>query len=182
MRKIFIVLLFICVVCGSAAAQTCDCSGLQDKIDALTAQIEILTERINVQELGQVKEIQDAAVLRFGSFDQVIIGDFTIDFYSQQQYETAKGDGILLLKLFFQNNSDETVSFASQIRVKAFQNGVGLPKYKADDHYLKEIGPGMSVVVAQVYQFMNHDQPIELIFTPRLEPKAEPIARMIAVK
>lgn len=181
-RSIAILILALLSVVSAVSAQTRDCGDLTGRIDTLTAQVEILTEMLNVKELGQVKEKPDEAVMKFGSFEQVQIGDFAIDFYSQQQYTTPKGDDILLLKLFFQNKSEETVSFASRIRVKAFQHGVGLQKFKADDNYLKEIGPGMSVVVAQVYQFYNYDEPVEIVFTPRLSPDSEPVTRMLPVK
>jgi len=181
MKKVLLIIFAILITVTVVSGQTCDCADLQDQIEELAVQVEIMTEMLSLQEMGMVKPVEGSAVLKFGALDQIVFGDFTIDFYNSAQYKTAADKDVLVVKALFKNNSSETVSFASQIAVKASQNGIGLIGYKTDDSSMIELSEDKAAVVTIAYRINSLDYPVNLVFTTRRPSDAEPAVWVITL-
>ena len=176
MKKFVLILFLLIAVFGSAAAQTCDCGELQAQVDALTMQVQVLLDQMDTVDLGKLRPVSTNT--KFGYFDQVVIGDYAVDCYGFAIEKTQTNKQVIELMLYFRNNSEtETANFASQIRLKAFQSGVGLLEGKNYDSS-KDLRPGKASLITKTYVLLSPEVPVELEFAP-IRADQDPEIRMI---
>lgn len=174
MRRLFILLIVILAIVPAVSAQTCDCESLQAQIDALTARIEAL-------EGGAPAEVEDEISEAAGSFEPVVIGDFTVELVDWElgvtQYTNVN---YIQITYRFTNNSTESASFGWKIGRKAFQDGIELKSHLfMDGETVTDIRPGKSIEVKDGFQIRNDQSEVELEFTPLIAYKPDIITRVI---
>ena len=167
MRKfILLTILTILICCGSAFGQTCSCEDLQAQVDALSAQMDQLMGFLYAQNLGPLTPAQGTGdvVVKSGNFEQVAISDYTIDYKYAVLREVSFHASVIQLSVTFYNGSGETVRFADAVRMKAFQDGIGLREYYTNNLGYVDLRPGKSVTVTRTFILQDRITPVELEF------------------
>ena len=175
MKKLFVfVLLATLSIISSVSAQTCDCENLQAQIDALTARIEALESGAPVTEA--VEETS-------GEFEQVVVGDFTLDLIGWELKKSLTGDDYIEITYLFTNNSNDTASCGWKIQQTAYQDGIeAKSRIIMNSESTTDIRPGKSIEVKQGFTLRSLTEPIEIGYKPFLS-SGDPVAvRFIEIK
>ena len=97
--------------------------------------------------------------------------DTNIKYLKSKVGYDASDDKCLYVYFEFTNNSDENESFASLVRCQAFQNGIELETnylYDCDEerNSSKDIQPGASITVAEIFELDDSTEDITLEVRP----------------
>ena len=116
-------------------------------------------------------------------FEPVVIGQFTLEYLGNSVKTNSIGTRYVEISYRFTNNSAETASFDMSFSTKAFQEGVELSFYVADNSEgLTDIRPGRSIDVKDAFQLRSDYPVIELDFFPFLQTWVQPVTRTIVLK
>lgn len=118
------------------------------------------------------------------------LGDYTATIESARLSKDYEGKKIILVKYKFTNNSDKSISFASALIGKAFQDGVQLEdamvdsskdtKYNADN-YMKEIKKGASIEVECPYKLSSEKSKVEIDLTEVISMSDEKLTKVFDI-
>ena len=169
MKKLFVfVLLASLAIVSSVSAQTCDCESLQAQIEALTARVEAL-------EGGNVAAAEPASEAS-GEFEQVVVGDFTLDLVGWELKKSITGEDYIEITYLFTNNSNDTASCGWKITQTAYQDGIEAKnRIVMNSESVTEIRPGKSIEVKQGFTLRSLTEPIEIGYKPFLS-MGDPVA------
>lgn len=178
MKKILaFVLLAVLAIISSASAQTCDCENLQAQIDALTMQVQNLTDLFDAYDTSNFHPNSNISDTVVRSLEPVIFKDCSISFQVVMLKSDSR-DTALEVYMTFQNISEtETINFISQVRIKAFQDGFGLLEGR-NRGATKNLRPGKEMAIRKSFGLTNSDSPVELEFIP-IGSDAAPEIRII---
>ena len=107
------------------------------------------------------------------------IGNYYVKIEDYELTKDYSGDPILLVKIAFSNNSNETKAFQYNIEAKAFQNGVeiqspistyGIKNYDWRDKS-NEIKPGVTYEFNLAFKLKNEQSDVTIELTPYLSSK-----------
>jgi len=177
MKKFVLILFLLMAVFGSAAAQTCDCGDLQAQVDALTMQVQNLTDLFEAFDMETIIQDSTSTQIKSESLEPVNFKDCSVSFHTMMLRSNSRYS-ILDVYLTFQNTSEtETVDFISQVRLRAFQDGIGLleGRNRGTTRYLR---PGQQRDLRKSYILVNPGSSVELEFIP-IRSGQDPEIRMI---
>lgn len=116
-------------------------------------------------------------------FEPVVIGNMMLEYLGNSVKTNSIGTRYVEISYRFTNNSAETASFDMSFSTKAFQEGVELSFYVADNSEgLTDIRPGRSIDVKDAFQLRSDYPVIELDFFPFLQTWVQPVTRTIVLK
>ena len=114
--------------------------------------------------------------------EEGVLGDYYVKILNAEKVKTADGKDCLRVYFEFTNNSESDTSFFLATSLRAFQNGIeastcfigGENDIPEDDNYMKNIKPGIMIVVTQAFE-CNYDSPVQVeaaeLFTLPNAPK-----------
>lgn len=177
MRKLLFTLLFVCVFFGSVCAQTCDCENLQAQVDTLTMQVQNLIDLYEAIDL----DMKDwSSIVIKPELEPVVFDNCTVTLYTML-LKTKSRYNVLEFYMTFENTSEvDTIDFVTQIRLKAFQDGVSLLEVH-NNGTARSLRPGHNFDIRKIYVLTNVDSPVELEFIP-IWSDADPEIRTINIK
>jgi hypothetical protein len=114
------------------------------------------------------------------------LGNYTAVIESARLSKDYEDKKVMLVKYKFTNNSDKSISFASALIGKAFQDGVQLENAVVDsstdkkyniDNYMKEIKKGASLEVECPYKLSNTKSKVEVELTEIISMSDEKLTK-----